>query len=106
MRVVLVLALIVVLVACGTFLGPNTKAWCGQHLDAVAAEGAREGTSFAVGAQAPISWAAYLADSPSEQALITTEADNGQKIWDDACRAAFTTANPGVSPEPTRSPDS
>ncbi len=106
MRSVLVVVAVVLLAACGSGLGQNTKAWCGQHLDAVAAEGARQGTTFELGAQTPITWPQYLASSPAEQALITAEADKGQAIWDGACKAALAAANPGVSPEPTQSPGS
>ena len=104
MRSVLVVALVVLLAACGGVLGPNTTAWCGQHLDAVAAEGSSQGSAFQIGAQAPIAWAQYVVASPSEQALITAEADKGQAIWDSACLAAYSSANPDASPEPTLSP--
>ena len=93
---------IVLLAGCGSGLGPNTKAWCGEHLDAVAAEGTSQGTIFA-GGHSTVSWSEYLKDGPVEQALVTSEAKDGQAIWDKACQPAFLAAHPGSSPEPTRS---
>lgn len=104
MRRLLAFLSVALLAGCGSGLGPSPTAWCGQHLDAVATEGTRQGTSFVFEGRSTVAWSEYLTDSPSEQAIVTAEATDGQAIWDKACQQAFLAAHPGSTPEPTQSP--
>ncbi len=104
MRTSAAIVLVALLAGCASGLGPNTTTWCGQHLDAVAAEGTHQGTEFIIEGHDPVAWSQYLTDSPTEQAIVTSEAKDGPVIWAKACQRAYQAAHPSATPEPTSSP--